>query len=74
MFRATQDTTWMQSCSRKGLSPAMAERSSPFRSNHATNKVVLQPPQGVATMRVWALPRSLATTGGIIIIFSSSRY
>ena len=31
---------------------------------------VLQPPHGVATARVWALPRSLATTGGIIVLFS----
>ena len=31
---------------------------------------VLQPPPRVATPRVWAPPRSLATTGGIIHLFS----
>ena len=32
--------------------------------------VVLQPPLCVATQEVWALPRSLATTGGISSLFS----
>ena len=31
-------------------------------------------PAGAGTPAVWALPRSLATTGGIIVIFSSSGY
>ena len=34
------------------------------------NVPVLQPPGRVATRWVWALPRSLATTGGIINLFS----
>ena len=34
------------------------------------NVPVLQPPRRVATPWVWALPRSLATTGGIINLFS----
>ena len=34
------------------------------------NVPVLQPPGRVATPWVWALPRSLATTGGIILLFS----
>ena len=34
------------------------------------NVPVLQPPGRVATPWVWALPRSLATTGGIINLFS----
>ena len=34
----------------------------------------LQPRCGVATAAVWALPRSLATTGGITVVFSSWRY
>ena len=33
--------------------------------------MVLQPRGCIATAAVWALPRSLATTGGIIVIFSS---
>ena len=32
--------------------------------------MVLQPPLCIATQEVWALPRSLATTGGIISLFS----
>ena len=31
-------------------------------------------PRRAVTRRVWALPRSLATTGGIILIFSSCGY
>ena len=31
-------------------------------------------PRPAVTGRVWALPRSLATTGGIIVIFFSCRY
>ena len=32
--------------------------------------MVLQPRTCIATCTVWALPRSLATTGGIISLFS----
>ena len=74
MSRATQDNTGPQDGSRKGLSPAMAALSSAFRSRTVCRDVVLQPPCGVATARVWAAPRSLATTGGIIVIFSSYGY
>ena len=35
-----------------------------------TTYVVLQPRACIATRTVWALPRSLATTGGIIVLFS----
>ena len=31
-------------------------------------------PRNAVTLLVWALPRSLATTCGIIVIFSSCRY
>ena len=34
----------------------------------------LLPRWGVATPAVWALPRSLATTGGITVVFSSCGY
>ena len=41
-----------------------------FSSRHMCQGVVLQPRRCVATHAVWALPRSLATTGGIISLFS----
>ena len=53
-----------------GLSPSTAGLSSPFRSRLRYNIGVLQPRGRVATPAVWALPRSLATTGGIIRLFS----
>ena len=53
-----------------GLSPAMARLSRLFFSLFAYNVAVLQPRMGIATHTVWALPRSLATTGGIIDLFS----
>ena len=37
------------------------------------NGAVLLPRGGLATVTVWALPRSLATTGGIIKLFSLPR-
>ena len=36
---------------------------------HTCHNVVLQPRRCIATTPVWALPRSLATTGGIIVYF-----
>ena len=68
--RVTQDTTRIPLASRKGLSPAMAGLSRPFRSRSGVHAVVLQPRACIATCTVWALPRSLATTGGIISLFS----
>ena len=44
-----------------------------FHSQSEYNRVVLQPRHCVATTPVWALPRSLATTGGIIQLFSLPR-
>ena len=52
-----------------GLSPSVAEISISFSSRQKYNGVVLQPLSGIATTQVWALPRSLATTGGIIVYF-----
>ena len=69
MSRVTQDTTRPALAARKGLSPAMAGRSRPFRSPPRYHHVVLLPRMRVATHAVWALPRSLATTGGIIVYF-----
>ena len=64
----------MPNCaSDKGLSPAMAPLSRGFPSHARYNVAVLQPRRCVATTPVWALPRSLATTGGIIKLFSLPR-
>ena len=44
--------------------------SKTFHSRSEYHSVVLQPQEGIATILVWALPRSLATTRGIIKLFS----
>ncbi len=67
--RVTQDTTRLHSDSYTGLSPSMIELSRTFYSLSGYHNVVLQPRRCVATPPVWALPRSLATTGGIIVYF-----
>ena len=67
--RVTQDTATPLLASRKGLSPAMAGLSRPFRSQSVCDSAVLQPRGCIATVSVWALPRSLATTGGITFCF-----
>ncbi len=59
--------------SRTGLSPSLAALSSALRSHRRYNDAVLQPRGGLATVAVWALPRSLATTRGIISLFSLPR-
>ena len=68
--RVTQDTATPRRTSRRGLSPPMAVLSRTFFSQVSCYSVVLQPHNCVATTVVWALPRSLATTGGIISLFS----
>ena len=70
MLRVTQDTTKPHQASITGLSPAMVELSRTFFSLSVCYAVVLLPRICVATHAVWALPRSLATTGGIISLFS----
>ena len=73
--RATQDAAMPDSASRKGLSPAAASLSRRFRSQSPCKKSGPTTPRGPGRTRaVWAAPRSLATTGGIILIFSSSGY
>ena len=67
--RVTQDTTKLHSGSYTGLSPSMIELSRTFYSLFEYYDVVLQPQICIATHLVWALPRSLATTGGIISYF-----
>ena len=56
-----------------GLSPSMIGLSRTFFSQSKYDCVVLQPRQRVTTPTVWAVPRSLATTGGIIKLFSLPR-
>ena len=68
--RVTQDTTKFSFASSTGLSPSMVILSRMFLSRLGYYSVVLQPRHCVATTPVWALPRSLATTGGIISLFS----
>ena len=48
----------------------MVVLSRTFLSQASCHSVVLQPHGCIATVMVWALPRSLATTGGIIHLFS----
>ena len=56
--------------SHTGLSPSMVTFSKVFCSRFAYNVAVLQPRWRLATSTVWAVPRSLATTRGIIHLFS----
>ena len=70
MSRVTQDTARPHHASDTGLSPSVTELSRTFSSHSEYHGAVLQPRMRVATHTVWALPRSLATTGGIIRLFS----
>ena len=61
--------------SHKGLSPATAPLSRGFRSRRACKMSRSYYPAGASPPpAVWAAPRSLATTGGITVVFSSWRY
>ena len=68
--RVTQDPTGPPHASCTGLSPSEVELSRTFHSRSGYHAVVLLPRNRIATTAVWALPRSLATTGGIIRLFS----
>ena len=70
MSRVTQDTAMLDLVSYTGLSPSMVSFSKEFYSPSQYNVAVLQPRWRLATSTVWAVPRSLATTGGIIHLFS----
>ena len=69
VLRVTQDTAKPRFASFTGLSPSMVVLSRTFYSRAEYYIAVLQPRICVATHAVWALPRSLATTGGIIVYF-----
>ena len=63
----------ISSLARTGLSPSLAGLSRPFRFDpHGTSRPYN--PGIAVTTPVWALPRSLAATGGITFVFSSSGY
>ena len=60
---------------RTGLSPAVARLSRRFRFAGTTaRRRPYNPGTRVATPPVWALPRSLAATGGIVFTFYSCGY
>ncbi len=67
--RLTQDTAGSSRASRTGLSPSMVKLSRLFRSRLRYRNAVLLPRPCRNRPPVWALPRSLATTGGIIVYF-----
>ena len=69
VIRVTQDDTRTRPHSCTGLSPTTVALSRTFHSASGYHIVVLQPRWCVATPAVWAPPRSLATTGGIIVYF-----
>ena len=68
--RVTQDHARIILTSHTGLSPPMVLLSRRFRSSSSSVVAFLQPRSCLATATVWALPRSLAATGGIISLFS----
>ena len=70
MSRVTQDAAGRPSASGTGLSPSTGCLSRHLPSPRACRLAVLQPRRCIATAAVWAPPRSLATTGGIISLFS----
>jgi hypothetical protein len=72
--RTTQDTAINNDLYVYGLSPSLACLSKSSNSLKSSNIVVLQPHNCRNKHMVWANPRSLATTNGITIVFSSSGY
>ena len=68
--RVTQDCTRPHLCPCTELSSSMVELSRSFHSTSGYHNVLLLPRRCIATHAVWALPRSLATTWGIIVLFS----
>ena len=72
--RVTQDCTKAGLASCTELSSSTVELSRTFHSQSRSYNVVLLPRRRTSTTPVWAVPRSLATTGGITVVFSSWRY
>ena len=74
MSRDTQDTTTASSAFAKGAVTRYGHSFQSVMLRLNTDVVVLQPLGCIATTQVWANPRSLATTRGITVVFSSSGY
>ena len=76
MLRPTQvPTRNSDRISRTGLSPSAASHSRLFRyASLSLCRRSYNPGTRVATTPVWALPRSIASTGGIVFTFSSCGY
>lgn len=74
MSRATQDTATAHHASAKRLSRAVAALSRGVRLAMDCPITQSYNPETAGTASVWANPRSLATTGGIIVIFFSYGY
>ena len=70
MLRTTQGFTTSHQASDTGLSPYIIELSRTFSSLSKYDIVTLLPLSRITTSYVWAFPRSLATTRGIIKLFS----
>ena len=66
--RATQDPSRLQSAPRTGLSPSLVRLSRRFRSPLSCHLWSYNP-SGTGIPLVWAVPRSLAATGGITFCF-----
>jgi hypothetical protein len=71
--RPTQDTRRAQTASPTGLSPPAVRLPRRFGSPFVRLRRSYNPLDAV-TSRVWAIPRPLAATDGITIVFSSSGY
>ena len=69
LLRVTQDATRPHRASGTELSSSTVGLSRTFSSHSRYHNVVLLPHICIATNMVWALPRSLATTRGIIVYF-----
>ena len=54
--------------------PSLLQQTQPVSRLRLLRFVALQPRALLANHSVWALPRSLATTSGITVVFSSSGY
>ena len=74
MSRATQDTAMLQSHFVYGGVTLSADVFQHLLLCDFLATSRSYNPSMAGTTLVWALPRSLATTWGIILIFSSSRY
>ena len=71
--RPTQDTRLLLLLTCTGLSPSTVGLPMPFQFKSVKLCKSYNPTATVMTM-VWAVPRSLATTYGITLVFSSSGY